>query len=60
MNIDTRPQATDISLCTQEFCPNKCRRWHTNWKPAYWQSYTRPSLKYDEIGNVQECDLRME
>ena len=23
MNIDTRPVATDISLCTQEFCSIK-------------------------------------
>lgn len=61
MNIDTRPQAIDMSLCTQEFCPNKCKRYYSNWKPnQYWQSYIRPLINYDKLGNVRECKSRME
>jgi len=60
MNIDLKPQARDISLCTQEFCPIKCRRWHENWKPAHWQSYIQPSIKYNKNGKIEKCKLRME
>lgn len=60
IDIDTRPQAIDMSLCTQELCGNKCKRWHGNWKPAYWQSYIRPAIEYDAMGNIKECNSRME
>lgn len=60
MEIDTRPQAFDMSLCTQELCKRKCQRWHEYWKPAYWQSYIKPAIIYDETGNVKECESRME
>lgn len=61
MEIDLRPKAIDISLCTQEFCPHKCKRYYTNWKPnEYWQSYIQPSLRYNAMGEIEECKSRME
>ncbi len=61
MDIDTRPKAIDISLCVQEFCPNKCKRYHTNWQPnQYSQSYILPALNYTKNGELQPCKSRME
>ena len=61
MDIDTRPKAIDISLCTQEFCSNKCKRYYTNWQPnQYSQSYIQPALKYNKKGELQPCKSRME
>lgn len=61
MDIDTRPKAIDMSLCTQEYCPNKCKRYHTNWQPnKYWQSYIRPCIKYNKKGVLQPCKSRLE
>ena len=61
MIIDLRPKAIDISLCTQELCPRKCKRYYANWKPnEYWQSYIQPSLRYNAMGEIEECKSRME
>lgn len=59
MEYDFRPIANDITLCSNEFCPNKCKRYYTNWKPNIYQSYTIPSMKYDKNGILEECELRM-
>ena len=59
MDIDTRPKAIDISLCTQELCPKKCKRYYTNWQPDdYWQSYIQPTIKYNNIGKIEPCESR--
>lgn len=61
MDIDTRPKAIDMSLCTQEFCPNKCKRYYANWQPnEYWQSYIQPALNYTKNGEIKPCKSRME
>lgn len=59
MEIDLRPVANDITLCTNVACPNKCKRWHENWKPSQIQSYINPNMVYDKNGILQECDIRM-
>jgi hypothetical protein len=55
MNIeyDLRPIAKDITLCNQKFCPNKCKRYYTRWKPNIYQSYTMPSMG-------KKCEIRMD
>lgn len=59
MEIDLRPIANDITLCTNSACQNKCKRWHENWKPSQIQSYINPTMKFDKFGNLKECELRM-
>lgn len=58
--IDTRPHAIDMTLCLNNFCENKCKRFHENWQPAEYQSYINPSVTYDEFGFKEKCKLRME
>lgn len=61
MDIDTRPKAIDISLCMQNFCPNKCKRYYLHWQPnQYSQSYILPALNYTKNGELQPCKSRME
>ena len=60
MEIDIRPLAIDISLCTNTLCKNKCKRYQDNWKPNNPQSYINPAMKYDKDFNMLECDARME
>ena len=59
MEIDFRPLANDITLCTNAVCPNKCKRWHENWKPNNPQSYINPNMVYDKNGILKECEIRM-
>ena len=61
MEIDLRPLAIDISLCTNILCKNKCKRYQDNWKPnKNWQSYISPAMEFDKNGNQKECKARME
>lgn len=58
--MDTRPLAKDITLCTNKYCKDKCKRYYENWKPNTIQSYINPSMEYTIDGDVKPCKLRME
>lgn len=61
MDIDLRPKAIDMSLCMQNFCPNKCKRYYMNWQPnQYSQSYILPALNYTKNGGIKPCKSRMD
>jgi len=53
-------KARDISLCTNDFCHNKCKRYWKNWIPDKIQSYINPSTEFTIDGDVKPCKLRME
>lgn len=60
MEIDKRPTAKDISLCTNRYCKKKCKRYFENWKPSVIQSYINPPTEFTVDGDVKPCRLRME
>lgn len=60
MEIDIRPLAIDMSLCTNSLCKNKCKRYQDFWKPNNPQSYINPSMRYDDNFNMLECDSRID
>ena len=61
MEIDLRPLAIDMTLCTNKICSNKCKRHENFWQPnKYHQSYINPSTEYDKNGIQKECKSRLE
>ena len=60
MNIDLRPIIVDITLCKNDLCLNKCKRYYKLYKPSERQSYILPSIEYDKLGNQKPCKVRME
>ena len=60
MNIDLRPQARDMTLCLNNMCSNKCKRYYELWKPEQIQSYINPTTEYDIYGNQKPCKVRLE
>jgi hypothetical protein len=58
--MENKPIAWDISLCMNNICPNKCKRYKSNWTPEKYQSYSFPTIELDENGNLKKCDARME
>ena len=48
LNKDERPQAIDMSLCLNDMCQNKCKRYYKYWKPAQIQSYIYSANVYDK------------
>lgn len=58
--MDIRPVAKDISLCTNKYCKDKCKRYYENWQVGSMQSYINPNMQFDENGILKECSIRME
>ena len=52
--VDLRPQVTDMTLCLNKTCQNKCKRYYEFWKPSQIQSYINPtmSMTYTEIKSL--------
>lgn len=55
-----KPTAIDMSLCINDFCPNKCKRHQMFWEPNNPQSYIIPTIKWDKDGYKLPCKYRME
>ena len=60
MDIDLRPTRTDISLCINDLCSNKCKRYYKLYKPSKRQSYILPNIEYDKLRNQKPCKERIE
>ena len=60
MDIDLRTVAKDITLCTNRFCKDKCKRYCLNWKPSTMQSYINPPTEFTIDGDIKPCRIRME
>ena len=58
LNKDERPQAIDMSLCLNDMCQNKCKRYYKYCKPAQIQSYIYSANVYDK--NKKTCNARLE
>lgn len=58
--MERKPIAWDISICANNMCTNKCKRYQSNWTPEKYQSYVFPTIELDENKNLLKCDIRME